>query len=164
VAHVVVVGAASTDSPEYPESLRRLADDHAPGRVHFVGYVTNPWQALAAFDVLVVPSLSEPFGRVAAEGQRAGVPVLAADAAGLREIVTDGHDGLLFPPADPAGLAACLTRVLSDDALRLRLAEVGRQTSVRFDPATHAAAMGAIFDRCLWSSRGVARTAEARGF
>lgn len=146
-AHVVVAGRPSPRNPGYLASLERLAAARAPGRIHFVGELEAPWQLLAAVDVLVVPSLAEPFGRVAAEGQVAGVPVLAADAGGLPEIVRDGHDGLLFPPADSASLATCLHRVLADETLRHRLADAGRTSSARFEPAKHADVMAQIFTR-----------------
>lgn len=143
--HLVVVGRAFEGTAAYVAALHELARSAAPGRVHFVGHVTNPWQALAAMDVLVVPSLAEPFGRVAAEGQRAGVPVLAARAGGLPEIVTDEHDGLLFPAGDHHALAGCLTRVLTDARLRARLAAAGKLSAARFDPDRHAARMAEVF-------------------
>lgn len=146
-AHVVVAGTPFTGTADYVRSLHALATQRAPGRVHFVGAVADPWQLLAGVDVLVVPSLAEPFGRVAAEAQRAAVAVLAADAGGLPEIVTDGVDGLLFSPADPPSLASCLNRVLSDEALRARLVAAGRASAGRFDPDRHADAMVRIFAR-----------------
>lgn len=148
-AHVVVVGASWGEGPEYLRSLQERAAQAAPGRVHFVGATDDPWSALAAMDVLVVPSLAEPFGRVAAEGQIAGVPVVAAAAGGLPEIVTDGRDGVLFPPGDAGALAACLERLLGDAELRRGLAEAGRAGARRFDPERHADAVAALYAGCL---------------
>ncbi|MFP5345796.1 MAG: glycosyltransferase family 4 protein [Actinomycetes bacterium] len=145
-AHLVVAGRRYAAGEEYVESLRELARREAPGRVHFVGEVAAPWELLAGVDVLVVPSLAEPWGRVAAEGQRAGVAVLAADAGGLPEIVTDGRDGLLFPPSDAEALGRQLRRLLEDEPLRSRLASTGRTTSTRFDPERHADAMARLLE------------------
>ncbi len=151
-AHVAIVGDPATGSSAHLDQLRELAETTAPDRVHFVGGVPDPWQALAAMDVLVVPSRAEPWGRVAAEAQRAGVPVLAANAGGLPDIVTDRHDGLLFPPRDPEALGILLNEVLGDRVLRERLAAAGQTSAARYDPSRHAAAMAEIFRRLAGQS------------
>ena len=68
----------------------------------------------------------ESFGMVLVEAMAAGVPVVATDIAGYREVVRDGEDGLLVPPADPAALAAAIRRVLADADLAERLRRAGR--------------------------------------
>jgi D-inositol-3-phosphate glycosyltransferase len=133
--------------------------------VHFVGSLPDPWQALFALDVLVVPSWAEPFGRVAAEAQRAGTPVLAARAGGLVDVVHHGQDGLLFPARDPDALAEQLQSVLIDPELRARLASAGRVSAQRFDPAIHAAAMAEVLQGTRMSRRaGAVGSASARSF
>lgn len=159
-AHLVVAGRRYAAGDEYVTSLQELSGREAPGRVHFVGEVAGPWELLAAVDVLVVPSLAEPWGRVAAEGQRAGVAVLAADAGGLPEIVTDGRDGLLFPPSHADALARQLRRVLEDESLRARLASTGRTTSARFDPERHADAVARLLDEHAREGGGGERVAR----
>jgi glycogen(starch) synthase len=145
-AQVVVVGAPWAGDEAYVASLHRLAEEHAPGRVHFVGSLPDPWTALAGMDVLAVPSRLEPFGRVAAEAQLAGVPVVAADAGGLPDAVTDDVDGLLFPVGDVAALAHALRRVLGEPGLRERLVAAGEISGQRFRPVRHAARMAALYD------------------
>ena len=152
---MVVVGSAWAGDEAYVASLQALAEERAPGRVHFVGSLADPWSALAGFDVLAVPSRWEPFGRVAAEGQLAGVPVVATDAGGLPDAITDGVDGLLVPMGDPAELAAALRRVLADPELAAGLVAAGRAGAVRFEPARHAAAVTAIYESVLASTTGL---------
>jgi glycosyltransferase involved in cell wall biosynthesis len=82
--------------------------------------------------VAVVPSLYEPFGLVAIEALACGVPVVATTAGGLREIVVDGESGLLVPPGDSAALARALMSLLTDEFLRLRLAEGARRRARAF--------------------------------
>ena len=91
-------------------------------------------------DVLAVPSRMEPFGRVAAEGQLAGVPVVAADAGGLPDAITDGVDGLLFPVGDVAALTAAVRRVLDEPDLRDALTAAGRgvRSALPTEPARGA--------------------------
>ncbi len=72
-------------------------------------------------DVAVVPSLYESFGLVALEALACGLPVIAAAAGGLKEIIVDGECGLLVPPGDAAALTRALRLLLTDESLRLRL-------------------------------------------
>jgi glycosyltransferase involved in cell wall biosynthesis len=55
------------------------------------------------------------------------VPVVAPRVAGIPELVEDGVTGLLYAPADWAGLATCLERALADRPLRERLGRAGQQ-------------------------------------
>lgn len=144
--HVAVVGEPWSGTPAYVTGLRERAEQVAPGRIHFVGALPNPWVALEGMDVLAVPSRMEPFGRVAAEGQLAGVPVVAADAGGLPEIVTDHVDGLLVPPEDAVALRAALVELVDSPELAARLAADGLVRAQRFSPGRHAEAIVALYD------------------
>jgi glycosyltransferase involved in cell wall biosynthesis len=78
------------------------------------------WNSLS---IAVVPSLHEAFGLVALEAMACGIPVVAAAAGGLKEIVQEGESGLLFPPGDAAALAQALVTLLTNEPLRQRLAQ-----------------------------------------
>lgn len=80
---------------------------------------------LANADVYAFPSSVEPFGMGPVEAMAAGVPVVATRVGGLAEIVTDGVDGLLVPPFDPGAIAAAISRICRDQALRARLVAGG---------------------------------------
>lgn len=110
----------------YEQQLADLAS--ALGvRARFCGYHADAARFMRAFDVLAVPSRAEPFGLVTAEALARGVPVVATRAGGSGEIIRDGVDGLLVPPADPQALAAALERLLADPALHARCAAAGPQ-------------------------------------
>lgn len=102
--------------------------------LHSVGAL--PRSAMPEFwnsvDVAVVPSLYEPFGLVALEALACGVPVIAAAAGGLKEIVTDGECGLLIPPGDAAALAGAMRLLVTDESLRFRLAAGARLRAQEF--------------------------------
>lgn len=142
---VAVVGSPMFAPEGYERRLRGLARDTAADRVHFVGSTSTPWEALAAVDVLVVPSRLEPWGRVAAEAQLAGVPVVVAAAGGLVEIVTDEVDGLHYAPGDVDALRRQVERLLTDAALRERLVSAGRRRLAAYSRGTHAHAVAAVF-------------------
>jgi glycosyltransferase involved in cell wall biosynthesis len=118
------------------------------GAVHFAGYTSPTWPALARAAVVVVPSRAEPFGNTAVEAQLAGRPVVASAVQGLQEIVTSGTTGLLVPPGDPAALAAAIATVLDDPDLAARLARGGQRNAVReFSLDRYRAEMAAAVDR-----------------
>lgn len=83
---------------------------------------TDLMQRLAAYDVCVVPSLWLETGPlVVLEAFAAGLTVVGSRLGGIAELVTDGHDGLLFEPGNAAELATCLRRLVDEPALLERL-------------------------------------------
>ncbi len=61
-----------------------------------------------------------------------GLPVVATDIPGYREVVRDGEEGLLVPPGDPRALAQAIRRLLTDRPLAERLRQAGLRRSDRF--------------------------------
>jgi glycogen(starch) synthase len=94
------------------------------GTVRFVGHLRG--QVLATFyraaDLVVVPSLYEPFGMVALEAAVCGTPVLVAGTGGLSEILVDGVTGITVPPNDPEALARGIVHLLHNLHLGRELA------------------------------------------
>jgi phosphatidylinositol alpha-mannosyltransferase len=89
---------------------------------------------LAACEVFVSPAVGqESFGIALVEAMAAGLPVVATDIPGYREVVSDGVEGLLVSPRDPEALAAGLVRVLTVPGLAARLGEAGRERARTFD-------------------------------
>jgi phosphatidylinositol alpha-mannosyltransferase len=87
----------------------------------------------AAAEVFLSPALGqESFGMVLVEAMAAGLPVVATDIPGYREVVRDEREGLLVPPGDAEALAAALEGVLADGTLASRLAEAGRARAERY--------------------------------
>lgn len=118
--------------------------------VEFGGFVDDLGNWLAAADALVLPSLHEGLGSVILDGMDAGLPVVASDIPGIRDVVRHGDTGLLVPPADPAALADALRRLLDDRSLARRLGAAGRIAARSFTPERMA-------DRYLEIYRGVVR-------
>jgi len=88
----------------------------------------------AACEAFVSPAVGqESFGIALVEAMAAGLPVIATDIPGYREVVSDGVEGLLVPPRDPEALAAGLVRVLTEPELAVRLGEAGRERARTFD-------------------------------
>jgi glycosyltransferase involved in cell wall biosynthesis len=91
------------------ETLQREALIHA---VHFLGYREDLEPVYQVIDVLAVPSINEPFGRVVIEAMLKGVPCVAARAGGIPEIIDQGMTGLLYPPGEPDVLAAMIEELM----------------------------------------------------
>jgi glycosyltransferase involved in cell wall biosynthesis len=88
------------------------------------------------FDLFVLPSVLEGFGRAWAEAMAWGIPVITTRIAPMTEFITDGANGLLFDADDAGALAGCLRRLLCDTELRERLGGAGRDyVRERFDLA-----------------------------
>jgi phosphatidyl-myo-inositol alpha-mannosyltransferase len=105
-------------------------------RVLLVGEVSHellpPYHAAA--DVFLAPATGqESFGYVLVEAMAAGLPIVASDIPGYREVVRHGVEGVLVRPRDAAALAAGLRRVLDDPHLARELGEAGRARAAQFD-------------------------------
>jgi phosphatidylinositol alpha-mannosyltransferase len=128
-AILVVAG----DGPE-----RRAVQELPPAvseRVVMLGAVSQPDlpHYHAAVDVFLAPNTGgESFGIVLLEAMAAGLPVVASDIPGYREVVRHEVEGLLVPPRDPAALAAAVRRLLTDPDLAHRLGDAGRSRAERF--------------------------------
>jgi glycosyltransferase involved in cell wall biosynthesis len=117
--HLLVVG----DGPERG-TLEQRAADEAPGRVHLVGSLPGPTEALAAADVVVVSSRTEGMPGVLIEAGLSGIATVATDVGGVAQVVRDGVTGLLVPPDDVPALTAALRKALVD---RARLGAAARR-------------------------------------
>lgn len=118
--HLHIHGSRDSQ-PGFSEALVDGIDDP---RVTFHGPFApvELGRVLAGLDVLVVPSLwyeNTPFSVL--EALHAGVPVVASDLGGIREIVVPGQSGMLFPAGDAKALAAVLRRIADDPVRELDL-------------------------------------------
>lgn len=126
-----IYGTAFAGYEWFERRLReRAAQAELAGTVTFGGYVAPVWDALAAADAVVAPSLREPFGNAVVEAQLARRPVVASATLGHLETVQEGATGLLVPPGDAAALAAAIGRLMDDPGLAGRLADNGRAVAL----------------------------------
>jgi glycosyltransferase involved in cell wall biosynthesis len=95
--------------------------------VTFLGFRKDSPDLIAAADLLILPSLAEAFGLVLTEALYLGTPVVATRVGGIPEIVDDGIDGTLVPPADSRALAQAILELLENPEKRRRVAGAGRE-------------------------------------
>ena len=123
----VVVGGG--DEPLLGRLRQRVAEDELP--VHFVGQQDEAARWLQAADVFVLVSTWEARALVVQEAMAAGVPVVATDAGGLRDLL-DGV-GTLVPVRDPVAAAAAVATYLTDPGARHTASVAGRARATSWD-------------------------------
>jgi glycosyltransferase involved in cell wall biosynthesis len=134
----VAVGGVPVGSPtDYRAAYERLAGELGIARqFRFAGFREDVRTAVADFDVLVLPSFEEPFGRSIIEAMALGTAVVASSVGGIPEIIADGHNGLLVPPGDPEKLAHVVAQLIDNPERRSALAAgASRDVHERFDVA-----------------------------
>jgi glycosyltransferase involved in cell wall biosynthesis len=129
--HLELCGTVVPGSEDFLDALeRRAGEPDLAGRVHFAGYTSPVWPALARADVFLAPARAEPFGNAVVEAQLAMRPVVATAMQGHLETVTDGETGLHVAPEDAAAMARAIARLADDPELARTLTANGRQRAL----------------------------------
>ena len=102
-------------------------------RIHLTGPIPQAWRVMRTCDCVVMPSLQEAFGGVAVEALACGVPLVASNVGGLKEIIEHEVTGLLVQPGNSRQLAQAIQLVLTDAALCQKFREQGPRTIARFN-------------------------------
>lgn len=96
-----------------------------------VGALEEPWEHLYSLDVFVLPSLWEGMPFVLLEAMGAGLPVVATDVGGVRDVITRDAFGTVVPPANADALKAAILRYVDHPELRRRVGAAARQKILR---------------------------------
>lgn len=89
-----------------------------------------------SFDLLVMPSYIEGWGRVAIEGMAAGLPVLMTDVGMAGEVVREGVNGRVIAVGDQSALIAAIIDFCMHAEKRMKFAKAARETAYNFHPST----------------------------
>jgi glycosyltransferase involved in cell wall biosynthesis len=125
------------DGPERIVLQRRASELGLAERVRILGFVNQSQlpPAYCAADLLVLPSLFEPFGLVVNEAMLCGLPVVVSDRVGARfDLVRPGENGFVFPAGNVEALAAILRQSLPDMETRARLGAAARRRMETWSP------------------------------
>jgi glycosyltransferase involved in cell wall biosynthesis len=141
------------DGPARDEVAQYIEDLGLGSRVHLVG--RRGGDDLAASydhaDLFVMTSLSESFGTVLVEAMARGVPVIAPNISGVRDVVIDGETGLLIDH-DVTSLCHAVVRIVDEPGLREHLIEGARAQAHRFEWPEIAIECAQLYDEVLASS------------
>jgi L-malate glycosyltransferase len=128
------------------ELVRKLGVSDA---IRFMGFDDDLIGALAALDVVAVPSWNEAFSLVTAEAMAAGRAVVASRVGALVDLVTHEETGLLISPRDPSALADAIMRLAADPALAERLGNEARRSASRFAREPRVDEIVTLYERSL---------------
>lgn len=115
------------EGPFRPELEAQIAQRNLHECVHLLGPFDSVEEFLAGADLFILPSYEEGMSLALLEAMAAGLPIVATDIPGNRDLVQDGREALLVPPANPDALTAGITRILSQPSLAAHLAQGARR-------------------------------------
>jgi glycosyltransferase involved in cell wall biosynthesis len=122
----------------------------AEGVLEWWGFRDDMPEVLRQAHIACLPSYREGMPRFLLEASAAGLPLVATDVPGCRDIVQPGINGLLVPPRDPAALADALQKLIEDAELRVRLGTQARAIAEgRFGLERIAASVKAVYQELL---------------
>ncbi|MBI3800475.1 MAG: glycosyltransferase family 4 protein [Deltaproteobacteria bacterium] len=101
-------------------------------QVTFTGWQAEPAALMALCDLIVLPSLNEGMGRVLVEAMALGKALVASSVGGIPDLVQEGKNGLLVPPADPPRLAQAIISLLTDKSRREQMGAKGQHLAPAF--------------------------------
>lgn len=131
---VMIIGDDTTDS-EYVEIVRReAAGSELQEKVFFKGHLPSEELRSMYARGHIVANLShwEGYGIAVAEALWAGLPVIAADAGSVPELVEHGENGFLVSTGDVEGCANYLKKLIDDDTLREDMSRTAHQRALKF--------------------------------
>jgi glycosyltransferase involved in cell wall biosynthesis len=105
--------------------------------VKFFGKLANPIPSYTRMSIFIMPSVLEGFGIVLLEAMAAGVPVIATNVDGIKEVVVDSESGILIPPKNPDAIAQAVFKIIEQPELTMKLIEEGINRAKLFDVQLH---------------------------
>lgn len=142
----VIVGGGGGEA-----MLKELASDLGlDQRVSWMGWREDARRFVDDFDIFVLASRWEGFGRVLVEAAFAECPVISTRVVGTSEAMIEGETGLLVPPEDKDSLVRAIITLLEDEDRAREMGRRGREFALsRFDPATIAREYENLYDEVM---------------
>lgn len=146
--HLIVVGK-DKKQPSYKKFAQQL---HADNRIHFVGVQTQTLNFYQAADVLLLPTLYDPFPNVILEAMSCGLPVITSTKCGGAEFITDGCQGYVTDALNIEAIANSLS-ILQITDIRLKAGEAARAKVAVLTPEYLAQNLYNLYQQLLPTSK-----------
>ena len=127
---LLIIGPTDADKHD-AISVEERREAEATAGVRFLGERRDVERLYAAMDVFVIASWREGFSRSGMEAAAMGLPVIATDVRGCRQVVEHERTGLLIPVRDPDAIAAAVRRLAENADLRRTMGEAGVELARR---------------------------------
>jgi glycosyltransferase involved in cell wall biosynthesis len=127
---LLVVGPSDDDKHDAMSSAE-CSEAAAAADVRFLGERHDVERVYAAMDIYIIASWREGFSRSGMEAAAMGLPVIATDVRGCRQVVDHESTGLLIPVRDPEAMAAAVARLAADADLRRKMGDAGVELARR---------------------------------
>lgn len=152
----VLFGTVNSSGPALDKAVQaRAAERGVADRIHLMGFRSPIDPYIAGTDILLISAVDEPFGRTLIEAMHLGTVVIATDHGGNPEAIDDGQTGFLVDPFESRAFTAPIHRVLTDEALRARVAAQAKAHAMaHLTLDTHVDQIEAVYAQLL--SRAVA--------
>jgi len=124
---LILVGKGDDKGEEEIKLKEQVERAGLTDKVIFLGWRPDVAEIMGCLDIFVLPSLNEGMGRVLVEAMAAGLPIVASRVGGIPDLVKDGKNGLLVPPADASDLEKAISVLLEDKAQRKRMGGAGKK-------------------------------------
>lgn len=130
-ARCLLVGVGESEE-QYKQQVAAMG---LSSRVTFLGYRLDIPDLMQAADAATLLSKREGLPRSVMEAMAAGLPIVATDVRGNRDLVQDGENGYLVAPGDAEGTADAFSKLDKDPAMRLAMGQRSRELAAQYDIA-----------------------------
>ena len=130
--HFLIVGGSGKLGNDFENEIHKQLDELDLNQYFtFTGLVIDPRPELSAFDISVLCSDTEGMSNTLLESISLGIPVVATDVGGNKEVINNGENGLLIKPDSPADLSAAISKIYNEPVLHNSLKENARKSAVQ---------------------------------
>jgi len=125
----LIIGDSQFETKEYENSLHRLAESYGVDKkVVFLGYRGDILKIMNELDIIVLPSVKEPFALVMIEAMALAKPFIGARSGGTTEFIRPGSNGFLIEPRDYHSLAETIDMLLTNSLKSINIGLEGRKS------------------------------------
>ena len=129
---LVIAGDETAGEPGYKRYLEEISREIGVDRhVQFLPFTDDVPRLMSALDIFILPSFAETYGLVVIEAMAMEKPIIATNAGGVPEILTDGKTGLLVEPRNAEAIANAIIKILDDEKLPTTLGRAAREDALR---------------------------------
>ena len=140
---------------------QRILDLGLSGNVVMLGLQKDMPSIYSIMDIVIVPSVAEPLGRVVLEAMAMQKPVIATNIGGPAEIITDGVDGFLISPKDPNALSTKIINLIENPQIFREMGAAAREKVVKQHRIpSYVSKIMELYDHVLYMKHSVKKSTK----